>query len=168
MISQLKNYLYKFLQASGLMQIRHDFQLQKIFFATSKKKCYTIASYRIFQFQAAERRQSSAVAIIWNEGRVQCLCFMLGTELWLPSHCYNLAYILQLYNSIGPIHATLLSTMKKRTLLIKTSKNVHSIHPSLKKLSVQPYFLAPRCLKITEKKVSFNIASEASYVYILS
>ena len=26
---------------------------------------------------------------------------------------------------------------------------------------------APRCLKITEK-VSFNIASEASYVYILS
>ena len=31
----------------------------------------------------------------------------------------------------------------------------------------QVFFLTPRCLKITEK-VSFNIASEASYVYILS
>ena len=31
----------------------------------------------------------------------------------------------------------------------------------------QPFFLSPQCLKITQK-VSFNIASEASYVYILS
>ena len=30
-----------------------------------------------------------------------------------------------------------------------------------------PFSLASRCLKITEK-VAFNIASEASYVYILS
>ena len=30
-----------------------------------------------------------------------------------------------------------------------------------------PFLALPRCLKITEK-VSFNIASEASYVYILS
>ena len=30
-----------------------------------------------------------------------------------------------------------------------------------------PTFAPPQCLKITEK-VSFNIASEASYVYILS
>ena len=29
----------------------------------------------------------------------------------------------------------------------------------------QPYFLSPQCLKITQK-VSFNIASEASYVYL--
>ena len=31
---------------------------------------------------------------------------------------------------------------------------------------IQQTWMAPRCLKITEK-ISFNIASEASYVYIL-
>ena len=39
------------------------------------------------------------------------------------------------------------------------SRNAHTVDP--KKL------IQPQCLKITEK-VSFNIASEASYVHILS
>ena len=41
---------------------------------------------------------------------------------------------------------------------------LHVIGDLLKSLLITTY---PRCLKITEK-VSFNIASEASYVYILS
>ena len=36
-----------------------------------------------------------------------------------------------------------------------------------KNTSTQSYYCASQCLKITEK-VSFNIASEASYVYIMS
>ena len=35
------------------------------------------------------------------------------------------------------------------------------------KLNVDGHYTLTRCLKITEK-ISFNIASEASYVYILS
>ena len=35
------------------------------------------------------------------------------------------------------------------------------------KVGLRPYLTFPQCLKITEK-VSFDIASEASYVYILS
>ena len=60
------------------------------------------------------------------------------------------AVSIQNHTSFGPFERLTLAEIENKGLKIRRKK-----HPS------------PRCLKITEK-VSFNIASEASYVYILS
>ena len=55
-------------------------------------------------------------------------------------------------------------TTKMRPFLLKELKYAHKINCVINCLL---FFWLGRCLKITEK-VSFNIASEASYLYILS
>ena len=55
----------------------------------------------------------------------------------------------------------------KRQFLIARRWSLSNEQLQKTRLDVQPILTFTRCLKITEK-VSFNIASEASYVYILS
>ena len=69
-------------------------------------------------------------------------------------------------DSVESISSTLMIALLRESLF--TSRYRDKQNEGLLKTNwkVNELFLSPRCLKITEK-VSFNIASEASYVYIL-
>ena len=81
------------------------------------------------------------------------------------SKCYNFSYLSNF--SSGKVQWCLLlgqGSFVPRDKLISIKNTADTEEPSAKARNVEK---SSRCLKITEK-VSFNIASEASYVYILS
>ena len=102
--------------------------------------------------------------------QLKCTKLVSKSSFWHPTKSHKMEFFSRFLSysssikeakriggSLAFIHIFLL------TLLCYELDGKHSVWKSLKKL----IFTNSRCLKITEK-VSFKIASEASYVYILS